>query len=459
MQFQSPIREQYLLIFALTPSFRGEQRQLLALAIPMILSNITAPLLGMVDTAVIGHLSHAYFLGGTAVGNMVITFIIWLCGFLRMSSSGLAAQAYGKQDALQGLQVLVRCLLAAVLLAVGCLLLQQPFIDFSLYLAGGSEQVQFYARQYSEIRIWGLPAAFANLVILGWLLGMHKARVAMWLLIATNLINLLLDLLFVLVLGWQVKGVALASLVAEYSALILGGLFVFEALPLKGNQLKASVKALKVSVFVGISDYFRLNRDILLRTLCLEICFVFMTFQGARLGDAVVAANAILMNFLLLISFGLDGIAYGAEARVGRAQGKNDAQAMQLAVKVALYWSLLFAICYSIFFLALGSQLISLISSIEEVVTLASAYLPWIIALPVLACWCFLFDGVYVGLMQARVMRNSMFVSTFLCFFPCWFLLQSYGNHGLWAAFSVLMLARGLTLAWDYHRRIVIRAN
>ncbi len=420
----------------------------------MILSNITVPLLGLVDTAVIGHLPHSYYLGATAVGAMMITAITWLCGFLRMSTTGLAAQALGSENSERNLLILLRGLFVALTLGFAFIAIQQLYIDVSLTLSGASDQVKFYARQYSEIRIWGLPASLANLVILGWLLGNHKAKWVMWLLIATNLLNLMLDLVFVVIFKWQVAGVAYASIIAEYFAFFLGLMAIFYSHKALLTRLTtATVQILKKIVSKAeLASYFKLNRDILIRTLCLEICFIFITFQGARLGDNIVAANAILLNFLLLISFGLDGIANAAEAMVGKAKGQNNQQALQVTVKIALFWTAIFAIIYSLFFALFGEQIIALMSSIAEVVNFANHYLFWIVLLPIIACWCFLFDGVYIGLMQASVMRNSMIIATFGVFFPAWFLLQSFGNHGLWAAFLLFMLTRGISLAWHYYR-------
>ena len=429
-------------------------KQLFVLALPMILSNITAPLLGLVDTAVIGHLSHAYYLGGSTVGAMIITVITWLCGFLRMSTTGLSAQAFGQQNDQSNCLILLRGIIVAFTVGLVVILLQGVYLDIALSLAGGSEQVQFYAREYSEVRVWGLPAALANLVIMGWLLGNHQAKAVMWLVITTNLINLGLDLLFVIGFEWQVKGVALATLISEYSGLIIGLIFVFKNFQHKFIGLFTNAQQLFEAVLErsALLSYFKLNRDILIRTLCLEVCFVFMTFQGARLGDDVIAANAILMNFLLLISFGLDGIANAAEVMVGKAKGENNQKNMFVSVNIALCWTGIFALAYSLMFYLVGNYFITTISNITEVVDYAQQHLFWIVALPILACWCYLYDGVYVGLMQAHIMRNSMLIATFGCFFPVWWLLEDYGNHGLWAAFSVFMLARGVTLAWHYQR-------
>ncbi len=445
-----------------------QHKQLLLLALPMIFSNITVPLLGLVDTAVIGHLPHAYFLGGSTIGAMVITSITWLCGFLRMSTTGLSAQAFGLNNINKNLQVLFRGLIIAFAVGLLFVFLQSPFINLALELAGGSEQVQFYARQYSEIRVWGLPASLGNLVILGWLIGNHQTKSVMWLLIITNIINVVLDIVFVFGFNWQVQGVALATLIAEYSAMLLGLSIVYTRYKsaLNGLLSEGSIFLSSLIERSSLLSYFKLNRDILIRTLCLEICFIFITVQGARLGDDVVAANAILMNFLLLISFGLDGVANATEAMVGKAQGERDNSKLRNTVHIALLWTAIFAMIYSLMFALAGEYLLSLISDIPSVIHFAKEYLIWMVLLPVVACWCYLFDGVYIGLMQAKAMRNSMIIATFTCFFPLWWILNNIlsaadstaanGNHALWGAFLGFMLARGITLAWHYKTKILV---
>ena len=444
-------------------------KQLFSLAIPMILSNITVPLLGLVDTAVIGHLPHAYYLGASAVGAMIIVFITWLCSFLRMSTTGLTAQAYGSKNSVGNLYVLVRGILLALVLGVVMILFQTPYFDFSLWLAGGSTEVQLYARQYIEIRVWGLPAALSNLVLLGWLLGNQRTKAVMWLLITTNCINLLLDLWFVLGLNLAIEGVAYATVIAEYSGMLLGLWLIFKTQHNTQHKttnqnennwfllLKTHVLTRHSTLFSSsaMKQYFSLNRDILIRTLCLEFCFVFITFQGTRLGDEVVAANAILLNFLLLISLGLDGIANATEAMIGEANGAKSKERQAIVVKVSLIWTFIFAVIYSLIFIVFSHELIGLITTIPAVIEFTQTYIVWLWFMPLMACWCYLYDGIYIGLMQAKIMRNSMMASTFLGFFPLWYLLQGLGNHAIWAAFSIFMVLRGATLAWHYHRRIV----
>jgi MATE family multidrug resistance protein len=443
---------------------QNQHKQLFLIALPMIFSNITIPLLGLVDTAVLGHLDEAYYLGGSTVGAMIITFVTWLCGFLRMSTTGLTAQALGEKNHSKSLLVLIRGLLVAGFIGGTLILLQSFYLDLSLGLAGGSEKIQFYAKQYCDIRIWGLPAALSNLVILGWLLGNHKAKAVMWILIATNLINLSLDLLFVLVFDWQVQGVATATLIAEYSGVVIGLTYIVLAKKtvnqktLKSLLIKIGLKLLSVKEQLfeksALIHYFQLNRDILIRTLCLELCFVFITFQGARLGDDVIATNAILMNFVLLISFGLDGIANATEVLVGKAHGQKNVKQRNFVVKIALFWTGIFALSYSLLFAIAGDFFVGLLTDIPDVVLSTKQYVHWIIILPILGCWCYLFDGVFVGLMKTKAMRNSMIIATFCCFFPMWWLLKDYGNHGLWAAFSVFLFVRGLSLGWHYYHVI-----
>ncbi|GAA4891455.1 MATE family efflux transporter DinF [Ferrimonas pelagia] len=423
---------------------RAHQRTF-ALAVPMILSNITIPLLGLVDTAVIGHLSDAYYLGGVAVGAMIITFLFWILGFLRMATTGLVAQSYGRGDPLAQLQVLFQAGIMALLLALGLLLLQQPILHISLNLVGGSAEVQHYASVYFSHRIWSAPAALLNLVALGYLLGKQKPKAAMWLLIVTNSVNIALDLWFVLGLDWGVAGAARASVLADYAALSLALWFIWRQLPaeLRQRQILTQLR------LAGCGQLLALNRDIFLRTLSLQACMVFVTAQGARMGDEIVAANSVLMNFTLLIAYALDGFAYSAEAEVGKAVGAEDPAAVKDAVILGWFWSALTAVLFSLGFALGGAGIIAMLTSIESVQLVAMTYLPWIWLYPFMAFTCFLFDGVYIGAAKGRVMRNAMLGST-LGFFLLWGVFSGLGNHGLWLAFNGFMLLRSLTLGGHF---------
>ena len=422
-------------------------RAVFALALPMVFSNVTTPLLGLVDTWVIGHLGQAWFLGGVSVGATLINLLFWLLGFLRMSTTGLTAQAQGAASAEGQLDTLARALGLAVGLGLALLLLVLPFLPAIIGLSGGSPEVQVYAGDYVSVRIWSAPAALCNLVIMGWLLGMQDARSPMLLLILSNLVNMVLDAWFVLGLGWQVRGVAAASLLADYCSLGVGLWLVSRRLRHLPAEVWQSAWP-RWWQWPAVRRLLGLNRDIFIRSLCLQLCFAFMTLQGARLGDVAVAANAVLLNFLMLISYGLDGFAYAVEAMVGRAIGRRDRQGLREAIVLNLGWALLIALAFALGFALGGRQLIAHITDLPAVIAEANRQLPWLIVMPLLAVWCFLLDGVFIGATRAREMRNSMLVAVFAGFFPIWWLCQEWGVAALWAAMAALMTGRGLTLGW-----------
>lgn len=328
----------------------------------MILSNISIPILGLVDSAVIGHLSHSYYLGATAVGSMIVSFVVWMCSFLRMATTGLVSQAYGAQSRIKNFSVLLNGLMVALVLSVTFIALQALIMDWGLAATGASAEVSQYAAQYISVRVWGYPASIGTIVLLGWLLGNHQSKSVMWLLLTINSVNIVLDVLFVVVFEWKVQGVAVATLIAEYTGLIVGLYLVYRQISDEDKSAFQHTTFYSILKKVNFKDYLSLNRDILIRTLCLQLCFTFITIQGARMGDTVVAANALLMNFLLLISFGLDGIANAAEARVGRAFGAKDRAALLRCSYVAMQWSVIFAAFYSVLFLIFGEAIIKLIT-------------------------------------------------------------------------------------------------
>ncbi|ABV34793.1 MATE efflux family protein [Shewanella sediminis HAW-EB3] len=431
---------------------RQKNRQLLALALPMILSNITVPLLGLVDTAVVGHLSNAYYLGGVAVGSTIITLILWMLGFLRMATTGLVAQSFGAGDTQAQYKLLLQAGSLALILGLSAIVLQLPILNGALMLTDATAEVERYCREYFQIRIWSTPFALLNLVLLGWLLGRQQPKAAMWQLIVANTVNIALDLLFVLGLDWGVKGAALASVFADISGFLVALMMVY-----KQVQKTGGFDLFKLSKTLSLTSYHQLlslNADIFIRSLCLQIAFAFMTFQGAGLGDNTVAANAVLLNLLLLISYALDGIAYYAEAEVGRAYGQRNKALMRDSVTLAWLWSGISAILFTLLFAFGGGAIINLLTSIEAVRLVAEQYLFWIIILPLLSFGSYLFDGVYIGAAMGKVMRNSMIISTFGVFFPIWYLLQDMGNHALWAAMSAFMLARSMTLTLHYRYRL-----
>lgn len=425
-----------------TLSNKAMHRQVLWLAIPMMLSNITIPLLGLVDAAVIGHLEHAWYLGGVALGSTVISVTFWLLGFLRMSTTGLTAQAFGADNSAGLARVWLQGMLMALGFAAVFLLLHRFIADGVFGFSSASAEVKLYAQQYFVIRAWSAPASLVNFVLLGWLLGTQNSRAPMWMVIITNVVNIVLDLLFVLGLGWKVQGVALASVIADYSGMGFGLWCVWRYW--LQHQLPSPLALLREST-QGLSRFVRLNRDIFLRSLCLQAAFSFMTFQGAAFGDQTVAANAVLMSFLMMISYGMDGFAYAMEAMVGKAIGAKSETQLKAAMIGSAFWSVVICLLLTLAFGWYGSALIRLITDISAVQQTAQVYLPWLVAMPLTSMWCFLLDGIFIGATKGREMRNSMFVAA-CTFFVVFYGFAFWGNHALWLAMLSFMAMRGLSL-------------
>ncbi|OEE36241.1 MATE family efflux transporter [Vibrio genomosp. F10 str. ZF-129] len=417
-------------------------KRVLLLAIPMVLSNITVPLLGLVDAAVIGHLEHAWYLGGVALGGTMISVTFWLLGFLRMSTTGLTAQSYGADDKQQLALVLIQGVMMAFGLSAVFLLVHGSLADLIFSLSSASDEVKHYGQKYFSIRAWSAPAALANFVILGWLLGTQNAKAPMWMVIIANLTNILLDVLFVIVFDWKVEGAALASVIADYMGLAFGLWCVYRTWCARHLPSPRSILSKSGN---NIGRFVKLNRDIFLRSLCLQATFSFMTFQGASFGDDVVAANAVLMSFLMMISYGMDGFAYAMEAMVGKAIGAKNKEELNQSLIGTFFWSLIICIALTLVFSLFGSALIRLITDIPSVKDNAHIYLPWLIAMPFIAMWCFLFDGIFIGATKGKEMRNSMFVATCF-FFAVFYLTKELGNHALWLSMLSFMAMRGLGL-------------
>jgi len=418
------------------------------LAGPMIVSNISIALLGLVDTAVVGHLGQPYYLGGIAIGAIIFDFIYWGMGFLRMSTTGLTAQIHGQangQDDNNACRtILAQSLITAFLIAMIVLIFQKHIADLALWLLEGSEEVTFYARTYFEWSIWGAPAVLSLLVMTGWFLGMQNARATLIVAVTVNIINVVLDFVFVFGLDMDVRGVALASVISLYIGLFVAVFLVSRELRINpGEWLIADILHMQ-----RLKEILALNQDIFIRTICLIFVFAFFTRQGAKQGDVILAANAILLNFQALMALGLDGFANATEALVGKAVGSKNRKAFVDSVKTATFWSFVVAISFALVYALAGKSMINVLTNILSIRTEAYQYLPWMILSPIVAVWCFLLDGIFIGATRAKEMRNSMLISTFLIFLPAWYVFQAMGNHGLWLAFIVFFVARGLTLAY-----------
>ncbi len=416
-------------------------RRVWALAAPMILSNLSVPLVALVDSAVIGHLPHAHQLASVAVGGSLYTLLIWVMGFLRMGTTGFAAQATGRQDGGELRQILLQGLLLALGFALLLSMVALPLKGVALQLMQPSAELDDLTREYFHTRLLGLPAALASYALIGWFLGAQNARAPLAMLLTTNLLNVALDLWFVLGLEWGVAGAARASVIAEWSGALLGLALTRGALRRHPGQL--DMPALRR--WQNWRPLMAVNRDIFIRSLALQLVFFLVTVQGTRLGDATVAANALLLNGLLLTAHALDGLAHAVEALSGHAIGAGNRDELRRTLTVAGGWSLIASLGFAGFFLLGGHLFIQLQTDIPAVRELALAYMPYLAALPVIAVWSYLLDGLFIGATRAREMRNGMLLALAIAL-PLGWLLQGLGNHGLWLAFLAFMLSRGICL-------------
>ena len=417
----------------------------------MILSNIAAPLLGLVDTAIIGHLPEAIYLSAVALGATAVSFIILLTVFLRMTTTAEMAAAFGAEDQREQQQVTVHALTLALLVGLLLVALSPWLIELSLTVMSTSPRLTELTASYMQIRLLALPAALVNLVVLGVLLGRQQSRQAMVLVITLNLINVLGNLILIVGLDMNVRGAAWSSVIAEVSTALLGLVMIRQLLlPLATWRIEANA----MKRFIGM------NTDVMLRSLLLQLCLAMMTVYATRFGAVVVAANAVLMQFLVLISLGLDGLAYAVEALVGAARGRGNRAQIQFWIRQCLRWSLLFAALYSLIFWWFGLSIIQLLTNIPEVIRAAENYLPWLWVLPLISHWSYFYDRVFIGLGQTKAMRNTMAISAVLVFLPSWYVTQhsftnDNANHGLWLALVLFMAARGLSQALWLRYKII----
>ncbi|MBD8598871.1 MATE family efflux transporter [Pseudomonas sp. CFBP 8772] len=422
---------------------RATHQQVWALAAPMILSNISVPLVSLVDSTVIGHLPHAHQLGAVAVGGTLYSFLAWAMGFLRMGTTGFAAQAAGRNDGAALRQVLLQGLLLAMGFSVLLGLIGLPFQHLALEMMQPSNDLNELTRDFFHTRLFGLPAALASYALVGWFLGLQNARAPLAILLTTNLVNIALNLWFVMGLDWGVVGSARASVIAEWTGALLGLALTHRGLRAYPGQL--AVSALKR--WQSWRPLLTVNRDIFIRSLILQSVFFLITVQGARLGDATVAANALLLNGLLLMAHALDGLAHAVEALCGHAIGARDREALRRSLNVSGGWSLICSVAFVGLFLLGGHLFVEMQTDITAVRDIAFVYLPYLAVLPFVAVWSYLLDGLFIGATRAREMRNAMIV-TALITAPFAWLASGFGNHGLWLVFLLFMALRAMTLGY-----------
>ncbi|HYC14049.1 MAG TPA: MATE family efflux transporter [Stellaceae bacterium] len=421
-----------------TPS---DHRRLWRLAAPVILSGLTVPLQTAVDAAVVGHLGDAANLGGVALGGTIFVFLYWGLFCLRQGTTGLTAQAEGARNFGAAKLILARGLLVAIALGVLFVALGRPILWLGLEILGGSPEVQSAAGLYFLARLFAAPASLANFVILGWLLGRQRTRRSFLVQATVNLSNAGLAVLFVFGFRWGVVGVGAATAIADYLGFVLGLALAWPLLergPLRRKELLDRA---------ALRRFFRVNRDLFLRTAALIATLAYFTRTGARLGAIPLAANALLLNFHTFTSYGLDGLALATESIVGAAVGRGDRAAFRRAVRAGLVSALLVALAFSALFLLLGPAILRALTDIEPVREAALRLLPWAVATPLVSVWSFQFDGVFIGAIATRALRNTMVFALLVFFASAPILVPRFGNDGLWAAFMLFMAARGAAQA------------
>lgn len=424
----------------------SRHKEVWVLAWPIILSNLSVPLLGAVDTAVVGHLPGAHYLGAVAIGAMIFSYLYWGFGFLRMGTTGFVAQANGAANADEVRSVIARAFLLAGILSLFVLALQDAVTWTAFFLIDASEAVETGAAAYFKIRVWATPAVLANYCLLGFFIGLRRTRAALGLQLWMNGINIVLDLVFVLVLEMAIEGVALATVIAEYSALLLGVFLLRgELRRLGGRWIRPAILEL-----ASIRKLLIVNLDIFIRTILLIVAFSYFTAQAARMGDVTLAAFAVLINFLHFMAFGLDGFAHAAEGLVGTSIGAKDRGRLRTDVLICTFWAALVALLYMIVYGLFGSVIIDLLTNVEEVRMRAREFLPWLVVAPLIGVWSYLFDGIFIGAMQTKSMRNGMLLSFAIYFTACQVMTGWWGPDGLWFALMIFLLMRAVTLAFAY---------
>ncbi len=420
-------------------------RRVLKIAIPVVLSNATVPILGAVDTGVVGQLGTAAPIGAVGIGAIILTAIYWVFGFLRMGTAGLTAQAIGQRDQREVTALLVRGLMIGAAAGLFFVLFQVPVFWAAFQISPASVEVEELARSYLSIRVFSAPAAISIYAVTGWMIAHERTHHILYLQLWMNGLNILLDVVFVLGLDWGVPGVAVATLLAEWSGLALALWLVRD-----GFSAQQWNNWPKIFDPVRLKRMAWVNGDIMLRSVLLQVGFVSFMFYGAAFGDVVLAANQVLLQFLYITAYALDGFAFATEALVGQSLGARNRAALRRAVFLNILWSMVFVVILSAAFAGFGPDLIAVMAKSEAVQQAADTYLPWMIFAPVFGGLAWLLDGIFIGATRTADMRNTMIFSICAYFLSVWLLTDPFGNHGLWAALMIFFVMRGLTLALRY---------
>ncbi len=429
-------------------------RAVWSLAGPIILANLSVPLVGAVDTAVVGHLPGPEYIGAVALGALIFSFLYWGFGFLRMGTTGFVARAQGAADRVALERLILRVLLLALCFSLLVLVMGRPLVALALWLIDGSAAVERLAGTYAHIRLWSAPATLCIYVCTGVFIGLKKTSHVLVLQLVLNLTNVLLDLIFVPWLGFGVEGVAWATLIAEYLAAGLGLWMLRPWLHRALDQLDWSA----VLAPGPMAELMKSNAHLLVRTLCLVFAFSWFTAQSATLGELVLAANSILLHLQTFMAYGLDGFAHAAESLIGEASGARSRRRFRLAVRMTTLWAGVVALAVAAIYLVAGPWLLTLFSDQVPVLEMAGAYLPWMILSPLVSVWSYQLDGIFIGSGNTREMQNAMALSTAVFVALTWVLMPWLGNHGLFLALTLFMVMRALTLLPYYRAALPAKA-
>lgn len=418
-------------------------QRILHIAIPSIISNITVPLLGLIDVTIVGHLGSASYIGAIAVGSMLFNMIYWIFGFLRMGTSGLTAQSYGAHDLKEVTRILLRSTGISLMLALALLILQYPIRLIAFELIDTSAEVQQLATLYFHICIWGAPATLGLYSFSGWFIGMQNSRFPMFIAITQNIINIVASLLFVFVFGMKVEGVALGTLIAQYA-----GLFMAYLLWLRYYRpLRKYISRKQLFTHDAMKRLFQVNRDIFLRTLCLVAVTVFFTSTGAAFGDVVLAVNTLLMQLFTLFSYIMDGFAYAGEALTGKYIGAGNRQELQRTIRHLFGWGIALSLAFTLLYGIGGKEFLGLLTNEQSVISASGDYFYWVLAIPLAGFAAFLLDGICIGATSTHIMLKAMVVASGSFFLIYYSLHNVLHNHALWLGFIVYLALRGIMQA------------
>ena len=432
------------------PTTRAQwHRRVWSLAWPVVLANVSMPLVGAVDTAVMGRLPDPAYIGAVAVGAAVFNALYWMFGFLRMGTTGLVAQAYGAGNSRELAALVLRAGGMAWTIGLALVLLQIPVLQLALWIFRASESVESLAASYFTVRVWGAPALLTHFVVLGALFGLQRMRSALLVSVLLNVCNVVLDLLFVLVLGWGVEGVAAATLISEWLAAVVGVWLLGRHLGRAGGRVPRLGELLERARLAAL---FGVSANLIVRSFFVQLPFFTFTALSATFGDRVLAANAVLMQLFFLMSYGLDSLAHTAETLAGNAFGAADRARLRAATAYTLLWSMIIAAAISLLYAVAGGWFIDLLTDLPDVRATARTYLPWMVAAPLAAVGAFHLDGVFIGTTRTVELRNSMFLAVLCYGAALWLTLDTLGNHGLWLAMLVFMVARTALLGALYPR-------